>query len=200
MIVPWRLNQRFPHITNSCGRPFKPSRIWAAPGPTEKLQTGSSRSNGSPKSIRPSCRRDVRIGEIAEQLELNLRTLRFHESVGLLPEPRRTPGGYRDYGNDDLERVRFIKSAQRLGLSLDDIKEILAFKDRGDLPCDYVLSVIDKEADALDQKIAELERLRRELKSLRNRARRIPKAELAKRSCVCHIIENQDLLIGPRSS
>jgi DNA-binding transcriptional MerR regulator len=138
----------------------------------------------------------MRIGELAGRLRLNPRTLRFYESVGLLPEPDRTPGGYRDYRADDLERVRFIKSAQRLGLSLDDIKEILAFKDRDELPCDYVLAVIDREADALDQRIAELERLRKELRSLRSRARRIPKRELANRSCVCHIIENQELLPG----
>lgn len=142
----------------------------------------------------------MRIGELADRLELNPRTLRFYESVGLLLDPERTPGGYRDYSEDDLERVRFIKSAQRLGLSLDDIKEILAFKDRGDLPCDYVLSVIDKEADALDQKIAELQTLRDDLRSLRTKARRIPKKQLENRSCVCHIIENQDLLIGMRNS
>ena len=138
----------------------------------------------------------MRIGELAEELELNPRTLRFYESVGLLPEPDRTPSGYRDYTEDDLQRVRFIKSAQRLGLSLDDIKEILAFRERGDLPCDYVLSVIDKEAEALDRKIAELEALRDDLRSLRTKARRIPKRQLEKRSCLCHIIENQDLLTG----
>jgi DNA-binding transcriptional MerR regulator len=134
------------------------------------------------------------IGELAGRLRLNPRTLRFYESMGLLPEPDRTSGGYRDYGADDLERVRFIKSAQRLGLSLEDIKEILAFKDRDELPCDYVLSVIDREADALDQRIAELERLRKELRSLRRRARRIPKKELENRLCVCHIIETQEFL------
>lgn len=136
----------------------------------------------------------MRIGELAYELDVNPRTLRFYENVGLLPQPRRTPSGYRDYDEDALERVRFIKSAQRLGLSLDDIKEILAFKERGDLPCPYVLGVIDKEAGALDKKIAELETLRRELRSLRSKARRISQSDLAKKSRVCHIIENQDLL------
>lgn len=136
----------------------------------------------------------MRIGELADELDLNPRTLRFYETVGLLPEPRRTPSGYRDYGTDAVERVRFIKSAQRLGLSLDDIKEILAFKERGDLPCPYVLGVIENEADALDKKIAELEAFREELRSLRAKARRIPRRQLAKSSRVCHIIENQDLI------
>lgn len=142
----------------------------------------------------------MRIGELAEKLEVNPRTLRFYETVGLLPEPDRTTSGYRDYDDAAVERVRFIKSAQRLGLSLDDIKEILAFKERGELPCAYVLGVIDKEADALDEKIAELQTLREDLQSLRSKARRIPKKELAKKSRVCHIIENQDLFTGPRTS
>lgn len=141
----------------------------------------------------------MRIGELAEKLEVNPRTLRFYETVGLLPEPDRTTSGYRDYDDAAVERVRFIKSAQRLGLSLDDIKEILAFKERGELPCAYVLGVIDKEADALDEKIAELQTLRKDLQSLRSKARRIPKKELAKKSRVCHIIENQDLFTGPRT-
>jgi DNA-binding transcriptional MerR regulator len=142
----------------------------------------------------------MRIGELARELEINPRTLRFYESVGLLAEPDRTPGGYRDYDEDAVERVRFVKSAQRLGLSLDDIKEILAFKVRNELPCSYVFSVIEEEADALDRKIAEMEQLRDELRRLRSRARRIPKKELTKKSRVCHIIENQDLLIRPSAS
>lgn len=141
----------------------------------------------------------MRIGELAGELDINPRTLRFYETVGLLPEPDRTPSGYRDYDEDALERVRFIKSAQRLGLSLDDIKEILAFKERGEVPCAYVLSVIDKEADALDRKIAELQTLRKDLRSLRHKARRDPIRDIASEACVCHIIENQDLLIESQS-
>lgn len=133
----------------------------------------------------------MRIGELARELQINPRTLRFYESVGLLAEPDRTPNGYRDYDQGAVERVRFIRSAQRLGLSLEDIKEILAFKERDELPCSYVLSVIDKESDALDAKIAEMEAFRDELRGVRDRARRIPKKELAKKSCVCHIIENR---------
>lgn len=142
----------------------------------------------------------MRIGELARELEVNPRTLRFYETVGVLPEPDRTAAGYRDYDEDALERVRFIKSAQRLGLALDDIREILAFKERGELPCTYVLSVIDKETDALDRKIAEMEVLRDELRTLRARAQRVPKDELAKESCVCHIIENQELFIRSSAS
>lgn len=136
----------------------------------------------------------MRIGELAQHLSLNPRTLRYYESIGLLAEPNRTHSGYRDYSDDDLERVQFVKSAQRLGLSLDEIKEILAFKDRGELPCDYVLTVIEREAEDLNRRIREMKQLRDELKVLKDRAQRIPKAQLRDDGCVCHIIENQDLL------
>jgi MerR family copper efflux transcriptional regulator len=136
----------------------------------------------------------MRIGELAERLNLNPRTLRYYESIGLITEPDRTESGYRDYSEDDLERVRFVKSAQRLGLSLDEIKEILAFRDRGELPCDYVLSVIEREAEDLNRRIREMRKLRDDLKILKEKAKRIPKARLKGDACVCHIIENQELL------
>lgn len=138
----------------------------------------------------------MRIGELAERFNLNPRTLRYYESIGLLAEPDRTHSGYRDYSDDDLEHVQFVKSAQRLGLSLDEIKEILAFKDRGELPCDYVLTVIEREAEDLNRRIREMKQLRDELKVLKDKAQRIPKARLRDDACVCHIIENQDLLAG----
>ena len=138
----------------------------------------------------------MRIGELAQRLNLNPRTLRYYESIGLLAEPERTHSGYRDYSDVDLERVQFVKSAQRLGLSLDEIKEILAFKDRGELPCDYVLTVIEREAEDLNRRIREMKQLRDELKILKEKAQRVPKARLRDDACVCHIIENQDLLTG----
>jgi MerR family transcriptional regulator, copper efflux regulator len=136
----------------------------------------------------------MRIGELAQRLHVNPRTLRYYESIGLLAEPARTESGYRDYSEGDLERVQFIKTAQRLGLSLDEIKEILAFKDRGELPCDYVLSVIEREAEDLNRRIREMKKLRDDLTVLKDKAQRIPRARLRRDACVCHIIENQELL------
>ena len=136
----------------------------------------------------------MRIGELAGRLNLNPKTLRYYESIGLLAEPDRTESGYRDYSEDDLERVQFVKSAQRLGLSLDEIKEILAFRDRGELPCDYVLAVIEREAEDLTRRIREMKQLRDDLRILKGKAQKIPKARLKGDACVCHIIENQELL------
>lgn len=69
------------------------------------------------------------IGTLAEAAGVNLETIRFYQRRGLLPEPTRPQGGIRRYGDPDLARVRFIKSAQRLGFSLDEVAELLKLED-----------------------------------------------------------------------
>jgi DNA-binding transcriptional MerR regulator len=112
----------------------------------------------------------VRIGELADQLGVTTKGVRFYESIGLLPEPARDRSGYRSYGDGDVERLRFIKTAQRLGLSLDEIKEIVAFRDRGERPCAYVAGVLQRQVAGLDERIREMRRLRDELKTLERNA------------------------------
>lgn len=112
----------------------------------------------------------MRIGELASQLNLNPRTIRFYESTGVLPEPARTPSGYRDYDGSDLERLRFVKLAQSLGLRLDEISEVLAFRDRGEVPCDYVTALITTKAVEIEQQIHQLRKMRKELRRLARRA------------------------------
>lgn len=116
----------------------------------------------------------MRIGELAEAVGVNPKTIRFYEGIGLLPAPARRPSGYREYGEDDVARLAFIRTAQRLDLPLADIKEILAFRDRGDRPCGYVLSVLARQAAELDQRIGELTRLRAELRHLQASAGDLP--------------------------
>ena len=134
----------------------------------------------------------MRIGELAGELGLNPRTLRFYESIGVLPEPERTPSGYREYDESDFERLRFIKLAQSLGLTLDDIREILALRDRDETPCPYVREVIEKQTVAIEERIRELERLRIELRKLRRVARALPD-DVPNKGCVCHILQNTEL-------
>ena len=132
------------------------------------------------------------IGEVADRLGLNPRTLRFYESIGILPEPERTASGYREYDESDIERLRFIKLAQSLGLALDDIREILALRDRGEAPCPYVLDVIESQTAAIEERIRELERLRTQLRKLRRVARALPD-DVLDNGCVCHILQNAEL-------
>lgn len=116
----------------------------------------------------------MRIGQAAERLGINPKTIRFYESVGLIPQAQRTSSGYRDYSEEDVQRLAFIKSAQRFGLSLDDIAEVLAFKERGERPCEYVVDVVRREISDLDRRIKEMRSLRKDLLELVDRAQDLP--------------------------
>jgi DNA-binding transcriptional MerR regulator len=105
----------------------------------------------------------MRIGELGERVGVNPKTIRYYEQIGLLPEPARLPSGYRSYAEDDVARLVFIKTAQRLGITLDEIGEILALREGGRRPCGYVRGVLRRQVTELDQRIGELDRLRQEL-------------------------------------
>jgi MerR family copper efflux transcriptional regulator len=73
----------------------------------------------------------MRIGEVADAAGLSTKALRYYEQAGLIDEPARTPSGYRDYDAGVLDRLRFIRSAQAAGLTLGEIKGVIAFRERG---------------------------------------------------------------------
>lgn len=131
----------------------------------------------------------MRIGELAEASGVSAKTIRYYESVGLLPRPRRLENGYRDYDASALGRLEFVRAAQAIGLSLGEIRGVLDFRDRGDAPCAHVAELIDRRAREVSAQIAALEHLRTELGRLARRAGR-----LSPRDCeaanVCHIIES----------
>jgi len=128
----------------------------------------------------------VRIGEVADRVGVNTRTIRYYEGIGLLPDPDRLPSGYRVYSDDDVDRLRFIRTAQRLGLSLSEISEILGFRERAEPPCEYVLGVLDRQVDDLDRRMAEMADLRRQLIALKKQADRLPTDP----TCYCAVIEH----------
>ena len=128
----------------------------------------------------------MRIGELGERLGVNPKTIRYYESIGLVPEAERTSSGYRVYGEGDVERLAFIKSAQRLGLALDEVREILALRERGEAPCRYVRGLISHELADIDRRLEELQVLRQELVSLERRASGTPGAE----GSICGLIEH----------
>jgi DNA-binding transcriptional MerR regulator len=79
----------------------------------------------------------MRIGELAAALDLNPKTIRYYEDIGLLPQPKRSAAGYRLYDDADHERLRFILKAKAVGLSLEEISRILAICDQGQPPCKH---------------------------------------------------------------
>lgn len=131
----------------------------------------------------------MRIGQLAERLGVNPRTIRYYERIALLPQPNRQPSGYRVYAKDDLDRLTFIRLAQRFGLRLDAIGEILALRDRGERPCEYVLSTVRHELDDVDRRIAELETVRTQLVALLVHADTLASGDGGR---YCELLEHQD--------
>ena len=128
----------------------------------------------------------VRIGELADSVSVPAKTIRYYEEIGLLPPPERHPNGYRNYDQTAADRLRFVKAAQAVGFSLGEIKEILAFRERGEKPCGHVLDLVDRRARDLTERIAVLERMRADLRQLSARAAAAPALDGA----YCHLIEH----------
>ena len=97
------------------------------------------------------------IGALADAALVNLETIRFYQRKGLMREPERVPGGIRRYGDADLARVRFIKSAQRLGFSLDEIGELLKLEDG--THCREARSLAEHKLVSVREKLADLQRI-----------------------------------------
>jgi DNA-binding transcriptional MerR regulator len=134
------------------------------------------------------------ISEPGRRLGVNPKTIRYYEAVGLMPPPARNPSGYRVYTEQDVARLEFILRAKALDFSLEEIREILALRERGEAPCPYVLHQIEAKIADVDRKIAQLRQLRAELEELRAEAAALPPEEIAAKGYVCHLIENRELI------
>lgn len=135
----------------------------------------------------------LQIGQVATNLGLNPKTIRYYEDIGLLPEPKRTLSGYRQYSAPDVERIDFIRRARTLELSLDEIGEILSFRDQSEAPCPYVMHLVAAKIEQVERKIVDLRELRRELVDLHAEAATLSFETLASKGHLCHIIENRRL-------
>ena len=129
----------------------------------------------------------MRIGEVARQAEVPIKTIRYYEEIGVLPNPSRAPSGYREYDPEVIDRLRFIRASQSVGFTLGEIREIVAYRDRGDVPCAHVLDLLRRHREDCAKRIAELQEAEQALDALVTRA-----AHLRQEDCspegVCHLI------------
>lgn len=98
----------------------------------------------------------MKISEVAALTNTSTKTLRFYENSGLLPPPARTASGYRNYGPEIVDRLRFIHRGQAAGLALQEVRQILAIHDRGEAPCAHVRQLLSTRIDEVRAQIAEL--------------------------------------------
>ncbi len=109
----------------------------------------------------------VRIGEVARRAGVTVDTIRFYERRGVLSAPQRRPSGYREYGEDTVARLRLARRMQSLGLTLAEIIDALAAHDEGRATCDSERWRLDAALARVDERIAELRALRRQIASAR---------------------------------
>lgn len=109
-------------------------------------------------------RKNLSIGAFAGAAGVNVETIRFYQRKGLLPEPARPLGGIRRYGHADVARVRFVKAAQRLGFSLDQIAELLHLEDG--TRCDEASRLAEYKLADVRGKLEDLRRIEEALSSL----------------------------------
>jgi MerR family copper efflux transcriptional regulator len=130
----------------------------------------------------------MQIGELAGRTGVPKKTVRYYEEIGVMPVAARNSSGYRHYGDDAIARLGFVRAAQSVGLTLGEIREVLAFRDRGETPCRHVAGLIDKHATDLAQRIVALQAMQQDLQRLAQRARVAP-VIATDDARICHIIE-----------
>lgn len=129
----------------------------------------------------------LHIGEVAARVGVTAKTIRYYEEVGLVPPPGRSDAGYRLYSDDDERRLRFIAAARRVGFALGEIKEMLALRERGRPPCEYVADAIERRIREIEQQQAQLRVFKAELTQLRERAKSV--SAPAVDGVYCHVLQ-----------
>ena len=131
----------------------------------------------------------LKIGAIAQAAGVGVQTLHYYERLGLLPKPKRSAANYRLYPPDVVRRVRFIKKAQAIGMTLEEAKQVLDLKDHGREPCRQVADLGEKHLREID---ARLKQLRTYRDALSQAVRAWRKENLSQRHCAgefCDLIE-----------
>ena len=106
------------------------------------------------------------IGTLANRTKLNIETIRFYERKKLLPQPARTPTGYRQYSEEDISRLHFIRLAKRHGFSLKEIRELLDLHIDPYSTCEDVRKKAGEKIKIVSDKIRELKQIKRALSTL----------------------------------
>jgi MerR family copper efflux transcriptional regulator len=130
------------------------------------------------------------IHELARLTGISARTIRYYESIGLLPDPERGANNYRQYTSEITERLGFITTARSLGFSLADIGEFLEARDQGILPCRRVLDSFDQRIVDIDRRIEDLLTLRATLQRVREEGASLPPDKKCDEQCVCYLVDN----------
>jgi len=134
----------------------------------------------------------LKIGELAKKTGLSVGTLRYYSDLGVLHPVQRGDNGYRYYSLDASQQVEFIKKAQALGFTLEEIKQILDVRDRGEKPCGLVQSLLNKKIEQLEIQIKQMTLFKAELEEYRTAWKNNPNPESELQE-VCPLISTVSL-------
>ena len=134
----------------------------------------------------------LKIGELARATGLTVGNLRYYSDIGLLQPVHRGDNGYRYYAQNASEQVEFIKKAQSLGFTLEEIKQILDVRNGGEIPCDLVQSLLNNKIKQLAIQIKQMTLFKRELEEYRAMWENKPQSNL-KQEEVCPLIDSVPL-------
>lgn len=133
----------------------------------------------------------MKISNLASVTDVSAKTIRYYESIDLLPSPKRRENRYREYGDADVDRIRLVAGARRLDFSLAEIREILDLRDRGEAPCLALLDALEQKQTQIHQRIAEMQALEDQLIELRALGMTYPTDDIEGKECVCHLVGEQ---------
>lgn len=125
----------------------------------------------------------MRTGELAARAGVNIQTVRFYERRGILPKPTRTASGYRVYSAEAVRMIRFVKRAQNLGFTLDEVEDLLRLRNNRRASCAQVKAAGQTKMDDVEAKIASLQAMKRALAVL------LASCERNDRDRACPILE-----------
>lgn len=114
------------------------------------------------------------ITQLARKIKVPTQTIRYYERIGILPHPARRPSGYREYTSGDAKRIQFIKKAQNLGFTLQEIQELLRFRLDPETNCADVDKRVHQKIQCIDNKIQDLQRMKKALLKLINTCENSP--------------------------
>lgn len=106
------------------------------------------------------------IGDLARRTGVKIPTIRYYEQMGLVAAPERSDGNQRRYGADERDRLAFIKHARDLGISIDDIRELLELSAHPEVPCARADKIAAQQLNSVRERIAKLRRLEGELERI----------------------------------
>lgn len=112
---------------------------------------------------------DIKIGELARRTECQIETIRYYEKEGLLPEPLRSGGNFRLYGEAHVERLQFIRHCRSLDMALNEVRVLLRYRDTPEPDCGEINTLLDEHIQQVEVRVEELLQLKRHLVELRQK-------------------------------